>query len=461
MFEKVLIANRGEVALRIHRACREMGIRTVAVHSEADADAMHVRLADEAVCIGPARSTDSYLNMSAIISAAHITGADAIHPGFGFLSESADFAEMVEEHGITFIGPRPEIMRMMGDKITAREASIKAGLPVVPGSPALESVEHAIEWAHKIGYPVIVKAKDGGGGKGMKTAFNDEEMKEAYTMAKAEAKNAFTSDVVYMEKYLQKPRHIEMQVLADNYGHVVHLGERDCSIQRNHQKVIEETPSPALNQKQREEIGEIARHAAEVLGYNNAGTMETARKVTEDGLERTVSVNYVGPYLLTRKLLPLMGEGSRIVNMVSCTYAIGTLDFPDFFRKGKKGGFWRIPIYSNTKLALTLFTIDLSRRVRERGITVNAADPGIVSTDIITMHMWFDPLTDILFRPFIRTPRQGAATAISLLLDEETGKRTGTLNVSCHPKHLSDKYLHHRQMAELWERTEQEVKKWL
>ena len=242
MFEKVLIANRGEVALRIHRACREMGIRTVAVHSEADADAMHVRLADEAVCIGPARSTDSYLNMSAIISAAHITGADAIHPGFGFLSESADFAEMVEEHGITFIGPRPEIMRMMGDKITAREASIKAGLPVVPGSPALESVEHAIEWAHKIGYPVIVKAKDGGGGKGMKTAFNDEEMKEAYTMAKAEAKNAFTSDVVYMEKYLQKPRHIEMQVLADNYGHVVHLGERDCSIQRNHQKVIEETP---------------------------------------------------------------------------------------------------------------------------------------------------------------------------------------------------------------------------
>ncbi len=197
------------------------------------------------------------------------------------------------------------------------------------------------------------------------------------------------------------------------------------------------------------------------LLMNNAGTMETRRIITEDGLERTVSVNYVGPYLLTRKLLPLMGEGSRIVNMVSCTYAIGTLDFPDFFRKGKKGGFWRIPIYSNTKLALTLFTIDLSRRVRERGITVNAADPGIVSTDIITMHMWFDPLTDILFRPFIRTPRQGAATAISLLLDEETGKRTGTLNVSCHPKHLSDKYLHHRQMAELWARTEQEVKKWL
>ena len=197
------------------------------------------------------------------------------------------------------------------------------------------------------------------------------------------------------------------------------------------------------------------------LLMNNAGTMETRRVITEDGLERTVSVNYVGPYLLTRKLLPLMGEGCRVVNMVSCTYAIGKLDFPDFFRKGKKGSFWRIPIYSNTKLALTLFTIDLSRRVKERGIVVNASDPGIVSTDIITMHAWFDPLTDIFFRPFIRTPRQGAATAISLLLDEEAGKRNGTLNVSCHPKHLSEKYLHHRQMAELWERTEQEVKKWL
>lgn len=197
------------------------------------------------------------------------------------------------------------------------------------------------------------------------------------------------------------------------------------------------------------------------LLMNNAGTMETHRIITEDGLERTVSVNYVGPYLLTRKLLPLMGEGSRVVNMVSCTYAIGTLDFPDFFQKGKKGSFWRIPIYSNTKLALTLFTIDLSRRIKELGITVNAADPGIVSTDIITMHMWFDPLTDILFRPFIRTPRQGAATAIHLLLDKEAGKLTGTLNVSCHAKHLSDKYLHHRQMAELWERTEKVVRKWL
>ena len=197
------------------------------------------------------------------------------------------------------------------------------------------------------------------------------------------------------------------------------------------------------------------------LLMNNAGTMETGFHITEDGLERTVSVNYVGHYLLTRKLLPLMGKGSRILNMVSCTYAIGKLDFPDFFIKGKKGSFWRIPVYSNTKLALTLFTFELAERLKERGVVVNAADPGIVSTDIITMHMWFDPLTDIFFRPFIRTPRQGAATAICLLLDEEAGKRTGTLNVSCRPKVLSEKYTHHRQSQELWERTEEIVAKWL
>ena len=274
MFEKVLIANRGEVALRIHRACREMGIRTVAVHSEADANAMHVRLADEAVCIGPARSTDSYLNKPAIISAAVITGADAIHPGFGFLSENADFAEMVEKHGITFIGPSVEQMRLMGDKITARKAAKEAGLPITEGSPALESVDDARQWAEKIGYPIIIKAKDGGGGKGMKIAFSDEDIEEAFTMAKAEAKASFPSDVVYMEKYLQHPRHIEIQVLADKYGNVVHLGERDCSIQRNNQKVIEECPSPALNQDQRQEIGEIVRKAIAKIGYCNAGTLE-------------------------------------------------------------------------------------------------------------------------------------------------------------------------------------------
>lgn len=274
MFEKVLIANRGEVALRIHRACRELGIKTVAVHSEADANAMHVRLADEAVCIGPARSADSYLNKSAIISAAIITGADAIHPGYGFLSENADFAEMVEEHGITFIGPKAEQIRMMGDKLRAREAAIASGLPVIPGSPALEDVAAAKKWAAEIGYPVIIKAKAGGGGKGMKVAFNEGEIETAYTMARAEAKASFTSDEVYMEKYLQKPRHIEIQVLADTYGNVVHLGERDCSIQRKNQKVIEETPSPALNRQQRDEIGEIARSAMEKIGYSNAGTLE-------------------------------------------------------------------------------------------------------------------------------------------------------------------------------------------
>lgn len=274
MFEKILIANRGEVALRIHRACKEMGIKTVAVHSEADANAMHVRLADEAVCIGPARSTESYLNKTAIISAAIITGADAIHPGFGFLSENADFVDMVELHGITFIGPSSEQMRTMGDKVAARKAAIEAGLPVVPGSPALESVEDAVKWANDIGYPVIIKAAAGGGGKGMKQAYNVSEVKEAFTMAKAEAKASFSNDIVYMEKYLQNPRHIEIQILADKHGNVVHLGERDCSIQRKHQKVIEESPSPALNPEQRNKIGEVARKAMQKIGYYNAGTIE-------------------------------------------------------------------------------------------------------------------------------------------------------------------------------------------
>lgn len=210
-------------------------------------------------------------------------------------------------------------------------------------------------------------------------------------------------------------------------------------------------------------FAETVLKRGEMIGLlmNNAGTMETEHRMTEDGLERTVSVNYVAPYLLTRKLLPLMGEGSRIVNMVSCTYAVGHLDFPDFFLRGRRGNFWRIPIYSNTKLALTLFTINLANRIKEKGIVVNAADPGIVSTNIITMHMWFDPLTDIFFRPFIRTPKQGAATAIHLLLDEDAGKRTGTLNVSCRPKALSGKFTNHIQMQELWERTEKIVEKWL
>ncbi len=328
MFEKILIANRGEVALRIHRACREMGIKTVAVHSEADANAMHVRLADEAVCIGPARSSESYLNKSAIISAAIITGADAIHPGFGFLSENADFAEMVEEHGITFIGPKPEQIRMMGDKLKAREAAISSGLPVIPGSPALENVDIAKEWATKIGYPVIIKAKAGGGGKGMKVAFNKDEIETAYTMARAEAKASFTSDEVYMEKYLQKPRHIEIQILADTFGNVVHLGERDCSIQRKNQKVIEETPSPALNQQQRDEIGEIARSAVEKIGYSSAGTLEF---LYEDGkfyfLEMNTRLQVEHPITEAVTGIDIVREQIRIANGAKLGYSQSDITF--------------------------------------------------------------------------------------------------------------------------------------
>jgi acetyl-CoA carboxylase biotin carboxylase subunit len=275
MFEKILIANRGEIALRIHRACREMGIKTVAVHSTADQDAMHVRLADESVCIGPPPARDSYLNAAAIIAAATITNAEAIHPGYGFLSENADFAQMVEEHGITFIGPTPDHMRMMGDKIAAKRAAKEAGLPCVPGSDgAVESEEHALALAAEMGYPVLVKATAGGGGKGMKSANSPEELREAFRLARAEAKAAFGNDEMYMEKYLQNPRHIEIQILADNYGNVVHLGERDCSLQRHHQKMLEEAPSPALNADARQRIGEIACNAVRHLGYRNTGTLE-------------------------------------------------------------------------------------------------------------------------------------------------------------------------------------------
>ncbi len=236
MIEKVLIANRGEIALRIYRACREMGIKTVAVHSTADADAMHVRMADEAVCIGPAPAKDSYLNKAAIITAALVTGADAIHPGYGFLSENADFAEMVQDHGLTWIGPSPEMMRLMGDKITAKRTAIETGLPVVPGSDgAVDTVEDALEASEKMGYPVLIKATAGGGGKGMRIARSAEELPDAYMQARAEAKASFTSDQVYIEKYLENPRHIEMQFLADNYCIVLNFGDRDCSFQRFNQ----------------------------------------------------------------------------------------------------------------------------------------------------------------------------------------------------------------------------------
>jgi len=275
MFRKILIANRGEIALRVQRACREMGIASVAVHSTADADAMHVRLADESVCIGPPAARDSYLNMPAILSAAAITGADAIHPGYGFLSENASFAEIVEAHGIAFIGPSPAHITMMGDKIAAKDAMKRLGVPLVPGSDgALPSLAAAAEVAETIGYPVLIKAAAGGGGRGMKVAHSAEELAEAWQVARTEAKAAFGNDAVYMEKYLDRPRHIEMQVLADSYGDVVHFGERDCSLQRRHQKLLEEAGSPALSAAQRDALGETVTQALRGLGYRNAGTLE-------------------------------------------------------------------------------------------------------------------------------------------------------------------------------------------
>ncbi|CAH2600342.1 biotin carboxylase [Rhodovastum atsumiense] len=275
MFQKILIANRGEIALRIQRACREMGIRTVAVHSTADAAAMHVRLADESVCIGPPAARDSYLNVPSILSAATITGADAIHPGYGFLSENASFAEMVEAHGLTFIGPSPAHIRMMGDKIAAKAAMGALGVPLVPGSAgAIADIDEARRIASDIGYPVLIKAAAGGGGRGMKVAAGPDELEEAWQLARTEARAAFGNDAVYMEKYLDRPRHIELQILADNFGQVVHFGERDCSLQRRHQKLLEEAGSPALTPGQRDALGSTVTAALSQLGYRNAGTLE-------------------------------------------------------------------------------------------------------------------------------------------------------------------------------------------
>ncbi len=275
MFKKVLIANRGEIALRIHRACKELGLATVAVHSTADENAMHVRLADESVCVGPPSPKDSYLNIPAIISAAEITGADAIHPGYGFLSENARFVDIVEAHNIAFIGPKADHIRVMGDKIAAKEAVGKAGIPLVPGSDGeIHTYEEARLAADRIGYPVLVKAAAGGGGRGMKLARTPNDLAEAISTAKAESKAAFGDDAVYLEKYLELPRHIELQIIADSHGNVVQLGERDCSLQRRHQKVLEEALSPALTDKEREKIGETVRKAIEKLGYLGAGTIE-------------------------------------------------------------------------------------------------------------------------------------------------------------------------------------------
>ena len=275
MFDKILIANRGEIALRVLRACKELGIPTVAVHSTADADAMHVKLADESVCIGPPPARDSYLNIPSLLAACEITGADAVHPGYGFLSENARFAEILEEHNIGFIGPKPEHIRIMGDKIEAKRTAKRLGIPVVPGSEGGISDEtEAMKVAKEIGFPVLVKAAAGGGGRGMKVAYSENDLATAVATARSEAKAAFGDDAVYLEKYLQVPRHIEIQVLGDGKGNAVHLGERDCSLQRRHQKVWEESPSPALNMAARDKIGETVAKAMRELNYLGAGTVE-------------------------------------------------------------------------------------------------------------------------------------------------------------------------------------------
>ncbi len=323
MIQKVLIANRGEIALRIHRACKDMGLSTVVVHSEADRNAMAVRLADESVCIGPAPSGQSYLKKSSILAAAEITRADAIHPGYGFLSENAQFADMVEAHGIIFIGPKADHIRVMGDKIAAKQAMIDVGVPVVPGSEGgISSVSEGKRVAKKIGYPVLVKAAAGGGGRGMKVAHTEKDFENAMKTAKTEAKAAFGDDAVYIEKYLEKPRHIEIQIIADSHGNVAHLWERDCSIQRRHQKVFEEAPSPSLNQAQREEIGLIVARAVEKLGYLGAGTMEF---LYEDGnfyfieMNTRLQVEHPITEMITR--IDIVREQIRIANGAKLSFA--------------------------------------------------------------------------------------------------------------------------------------------
>ena len=275
MFNKILIANRGEIALRIHRACRELGIQTVAVHSSADADAMHVKLADESVCIGPAPSTDSYLNISRIMAAAEITDTEAIHPGYGFLSEHPEFAEIVKASGLTFIGPDPDVIRLLGDKVRARAAMIEAGVPVVPGSDGVVSTEEmALRMARRIGFPVIIKAAGGGGGRGMKVVHTDAALINAFSVTRNEARQFFKNDQIYIEKFLRSPRHVEIQIMVDRHGNAIHLGDRDCSLQRRHQKILEEAPSPAVSDEERDSLGRLAAKAALAVGYVGAGTFE-------------------------------------------------------------------------------------------------------------------------------------------------------------------------------------------
>jgi acetyl-CoA carboxylase biotin carboxylase subunit len=316
MFEKILIANRGEIALRVLRACKELGIPTVAVHSTADADAMHVRLADESVCIGPPPARDSYLNIPALLAACEITGADAVHPGYGFLSENARFAEILGEHGVHFIGPRPEHIRLMGDKIEAKRTVRRLGIPVVPGSDAgVTSDAEALAIGRDIGFPVLVKAAAGGGGRGMKVARTESELSVALATARAEAKAAFGDDAVYLEKYLEQPRHIEIQVLGDGQGRAIHLGERDCSLQRRHQKVLEESPSPALNLAARDTIGETVARAIRELNYLGVGTVEF---LYEDGefyfIEMNTRIQVEHPVTEMITDIDLILEQIRIAN---------------------------------------------------------------------------------------------------------------------------------------------------
>ncbi|MBV8779045.1 MAG: acetyl-CoA carboxylase biotin carboxylase subunit [Alphaproteobacteria bacterium] len=347
MFEKVLIANRGEIALRIHRACRDMGIKTVAVHSTADANAMNVRLADESVCIGPPPPRASYLNIPAILSAATITGADAIHPGIGFLSENGDFAEVVREHGFVFVGPAADHIRTMGDKIRAKAAARELGIPVVPGSAgAIASASEAADTAARIGYPVLLKAVAGGGGRGMKLARDDAQLRALLPLAQAEAAAAFGDDSVYLERFLDRPRHIEVQLLGDGNGAVVHLGERDCSLQRHHQKVLEETPSPGLDEDARERVCAIAVRALERLGYQSVGTIEF---LYQDGefyfiemntrlqVEHPISEMLSGIDLVREQLRIAAGEalGYRQSDIRLCGHAIEcrvNAENPDDFR---------------------------------------------------------------------------------------------------------------------------------
>jgi acetyl-CoA carboxylase biotin carboxylase subunit len=275
MFTKILIANRGEIALRIIRTCKEMGIKTVAIYSKADAESLHVRFADEAVCIGPAQSSESYLNIPRIMAAVEITNADAIHPGYGFLAENAKFAEICQQSGVKFIGPTPEMIQKMGDKVTAKETMIKAGVPVVPGSDGLlKDVKQGIKIANQIGYPVILKATAGGGGKGMRIVLRDEDFEDAWDSARKEAKASFANDGIYIEKYVEEPRHIEFQIVGDQFGNVIHLSERDCSIQRRHQKLVEESPSPFMTPELREKMGEAAVKAGKSINYEGVGTIE-------------------------------------------------------------------------------------------------------------------------------------------------------------------------------------------